>query len=98
MNIKSKMTVNETIDAILKVAEVDGYKDMIQIIRHGEVVEVKIKKMGTSTLVFAFSENEAGSILTMTEESIAFAHKAFINKIIDWLSQTMLRLGGTLEV
>ena len=55
---------------------------------------VKISKLGTSSLQFDRSENGEFAIFTLSEEKIAFAHRAFKDEVKSKLVHVIEKSGG----
>lgn len=60
-------------------------------------LEVVISKLGTSKLEFSKTENNGHSIFKLTNEKIAFAHKAFKSEVTEKMRKVILQAGGTIE-
>ena len=59
-------------------------------------IEVTISKFGTSRLEFSKTENNGHAIFKLTEEKIAFAHRAFKDEVQDKMRKIILQAGGTI--
>jgi len=68
--------------------------DMVSIDEERGGLMVKISKLGTSTLQFDRSENGEYAIFTLSEEKIAFAHRAFKDDVKSKLVHIIEKSGG----
>ena len=68
--------------------------DMVSIDEERGGLLVKISKLGTSTLQFDRSENGEFAIFTLSEEKIAFAHRAFKDDVKSKLAHIIEKSGG----
>lgn len=57
-------------------------------------IEVTIKKMGTSTLLFGHSRRNGGREWQLVKEKIALPHRVFKQEIIGKLTKIINQIGG----
>lgn len=95
MKVQFTKQSNQTIISGLRQA-MDGraISDMVSIDEERGGLQVKISKLGTSTLQFDRSENGEFAVFTLTEEKIAFAHRAFKDDVKSKLVHIIEKSGG----
>ena len=76
-----KQATSSVIDAIRKTMDGRTLGDLVSLGEASGDLEVKISKLGTSTLLFERAENGEFITFTLTVEKIAFAHKAFKDEV-----------------
>ncbi len=57
-------------------------------------ITIHIKKLGTSTLSFSRLEEKGKAIFKLSEEKIAFAHRAFKDEVTQKIMQVIELAGG----
>lgn len=95
--ITAPMPATVVISEIMTAAEREGKAGLVTIDKDGDKVTVTINKLGTSRLEFKQTAQDQTTRLELVEESISFAHRAFIGGIIDWLSGVIKSMGGAVE-
>jgi hypothetical protein len=95
MKVQFQKKSNELIIAELREA-MDGraLAEMVSIGEERGGLFVKISKLGTSTLQFDRSEDGEFAIFTLSEEKIAFAHRAFKDEVKSKLANIIEKSGG----
>jgi hypothetical protein len=68
--------------------------DMVSIDEERGGLLVKISRLGTSSLQFDRSENGEFAVFTLSEEKIAFAHRAFKDEVKSKLVHIIEKSGG----
>ena len=61
-------------------------------------VVVKIRKVGTSTILFATEETATSCVLTLKSADVSFFHKKHIGEVYAWISGVVTEMGGQVEV
>jgi hypothetical protein len=89
-----KQATSSVIDAIRKTMDGRTLGDLVSLGEASGDLEVKISKLGTSTLLFERAENGEFITFTLTVEKIAFAHKAFKDEVKEKLVQVIEKSGG----
>lgn len=54
-----------------------------------------VSKMGTSTLTFTTTPQDGGTLVILTEEKLALAHKPLRNEVKDKFTRLVEQAGGT---
>lgn len=60
-------------------------------------LKVTIKKMGTSCLSFSQVNNSDGVHWRLSDEKIAFSHRAFKSEVLEKIVNIVEQAGGTIE-
>lgn len=89
-----KQSNADVIASLQKVLSGRAIGDMISLEDKGASMLMKISKLGTSTLTFSRSEAGDKVIYTLSEEKIAFAHRAFKDEVKDKLTSVVEKAGG----
>lgn len=69
--------------------------DLVQFESIGDDIRVTIQKMGTSTLAFQHKKTGPHHVWTLTEEKIAFAHRAFKEEMKEKIVALVAKVGGS---
>jgi hypothetical protein len=89
-----KQATSSVIAAIKKTMDGRALGDLVSIGEASGGLEVKISKLGTSTLQFERAESGEFITFTLTVEKIAFAHKAFKDEVKQKLVHVIEKSGG----
>jgi len=82
------------ISALKKTMDGRSLGDLVSIDEDKGGLLIKISKLGTSSLQFDRSENGEFAIFTLSEEKIAFAHRAFKDDVKSKLVHIIEKSGG----
>ena len=67
---------------------------MVSLHSTGDGLEVKISKLGTSTLTFASIQSDSGLTLELGQQKIAFSHKGFKQEVLEKINAIIESCGG----
>jgi hypothetical protein len=95
MKVQFTKQSNELIiSALKKTMDGRAISDLVSIGEDKGGLLVKISKLGTSTLQFDRSDNDEFAVFTLSEEKIAFAHRAFKDDVKSKLVHIIEKSGG----
>jgi len=95
--LKISFTEKDPNKIIEKITDALGGRElgkMVQFHLQGEDLVVTISKLGTSTLTFTNKGNKSGLKYELTNEKIAFTHKAFKDDVKAKLHKVIEQAGG----
>ena len=87
-------TLSEVISKIQSALSGRSLGDLVSFHEKPEGIEVTISKLGTSTLFFSAKKAKEGFDLSLSQEKIAFAHKAFKDEVKSKLASVIEKAGG----
>jgi hypothetical protein len=90
----SKQSNEIIITALRKTMEGRALNDLVTIGEENGGLLIQISKLGTSTLQFDRTENGDFAIFTLSQEKIAFAHRAFKDDVKSKLAHIIEKSGG----
>lgn len=90
-----KQSNAQVITALQKVLTGRSLGDLVSLEDQDNNLVMKISKLGTSSLIFSRSEVGANVLYTLTEEKIAFAHRAFKDDVKAKLENVVTKAGGS---
>ena len=89
-----KLSNAEIISSLQKVLSGRSLGDLVSIEDLGNSMVMKISKLGTSSLTFSRAESDKEVTYTLTDEKIAFAHRAFKDDVKEKLVHVVEKAGG----
>lgn len=89
-----KQSNAEVIASLQKILTGRSLGDLVSIEDLGNSMMMKISKLGTSSLTFSRSESDKDVTYILTEEKIAFAHRAFKDDVKEKLIHVVEKAGG----
>jgi hypothetical protein len=90
----AKQSTQTIITGLRQAMDGRALGDMVSIDEERGGLLVKISKLGTSSLQFDRSENGEFAVFTLSEEKIAFAHRAFKDEVKSKLVHIIEKSGG----
>jgi hypothetical protein len=90
----AKQSTQTIITGIRQAMDGRALGDMVSIDEERGGLLVKISRLGTSSLQFDRSENGEFAVFTLSEEKIAFAHRAFKDEVKSKLVHIIEKSGG----
>lgn len=90
----AKQSTQTIITGIRQAMDGRALGDMVSIDEERGGLLVKISRLGTSSLQFDRSENGEFAVFTLSEEKIAFAHRAFKDEVLSKLVHIIEKSGG----
>lgn len=95
MKVQFSKQPNQTIIAALrKTMDGRALGDMVTVDEERGGLCVKISKLGTSSLQFDRTDDGDFAVFTLSEEKIAFAHRAFKDDVKSKLVHVIEKSGG----
>ena len=93
---KSK-DANGIVDSIRNALGGRKLGDMVSFAMEGDNLVVTISKLGTSQLIFTKTDAEDGLVFILSEEKIAFTHRAFKSEVKEKLCRVVEQAGGKIN-
>ena len=90
----SRTNLDEIVDEVKGKLEGRKLGKMVSLQSSGNGLEVKISKLGTSTLTFGCSQSDSGLTLELGQQKIAFSHKSFKQEVLEKINAIIVSCGG----